>query len=228
MIRHILPAALFAGLALPGLLLSGTASADAWFGVGVGSVRFESDLGDLGLLPQIQGDVDAIDPDFGSSDVSFQVVAGYRFNRWIGVELGYVDLGEAEQFYALPELCEVPRGCQSREWAATVEPWAWQGWLVGFYPVSERVELYAKAGALFWDADYKGIEPNAAIVPNNPELPARNEVVKFDDDGTDVAFALGLDLKTPSAISLRTEFAWYDLDDTDAAWTLSATAIYNF
>src|ERR1043165_1735526 len=39
-----------------------------------------------------------------SSDTAAQAFAGYRFLPWLGVEVGYQDLGKARSFYSLKTL----------------------------------------------------------------------------------------------------------------------------
>jgi Outer membrane protein beta-barrel domain len=209
------------------LVLPATAMAGPYFGAGIGGSRAESSLSDVGLLPGEQDDVDALtSDDFTSTDVGFQVVAGWRFGSYLGVEVGYAHLGNNRQNYELPELCN-PFGCQSREWEAQVDIDGLQAFVTGYLPLNDKIEAYAKVGALSWDAEFRGNERRFDLAPL-PPLPPGNDPVSFDDDGTDIAAALGLNLKSDSAISVRTEFTWYDIENTDLAWMLSLNAVYNF
>ena len=214
--------------ALPSVALAGP-----YLGLGIWGARLDSKLGELSngqasLLPNAGDDAESINADFSSTDVGYQIVAGWRFGAHFGVEAGWVDLGNARQLYELPELCNL-QGCQSREWTAEVDTTGWQAFVTGYLPLSENVELYGKAGVIGWDTDFKGLERSAVLVPPpGPIGDPQNEPVAFSDDGTDLAVALGLNLKTDSAISVRTELSWYDVDFADRAWLLSLTAVYNF
>lgn len=222
---------LTAGGALAILAFSSVTAAGPYVGVGLGGARAEADLREIGLMPSIAEDAADINPDFSSTDVGFQFIAGYRFLTWFGVEVGYADLGKARQNYELAQACTSPGGCQNREWTAEYKTDLLQAYLTGYYPLGERVDVYAKIGAVRWDTDFSGFEQRGQfenLLGGDPVTPTPNDTINTDDDGTDLAAALGLDLKTDSAISLRTEFAWYDIDNRDQSWLLSLNAIYNF
>jgi len=79
-----------------------------------------------------------------SSDTAAQVFAGYQFLPWLGVEVGYQDLGKARSFYSLKTLGPIiyPRPTLSGEYgvsdvnAAVVLTW----------PINEHFELLARGG----------------------------------------------------------------------------------
>jgi opacity protein-like surface antigen len=50
----------------------------------------------------------------------------------------------------------------------------------------------------------------------------------FDDDGTDLAWGLGVDFKAAEHMTLRAEGTWFDIEDTDKAWLIGFDVIYNF
>ena len=69
-------------------------------------------------------------------DTGFSAFVGYDFTKHIGVESGYVDLGELE-------------------YVGGVQPQAKAPYLVavGKLPITEKVALYAKAGINHWSLD---------------------------------------------------------------------------
>ncbi|TFG86908.1 MAG: hypothetical protein E4H19_04115 [Chromatiales bacterium] len=214
------------------------ALAGPYFGIGAGGARMESSLAELGLVPGLTTDTDVIgtDPDFSSTDVSFDVTAGWMFGEYIGVEVGYTDFGRATQNYELPLsppscLDNDPTndgfGCQEREWTAQVDMTALRAFIVGNLPLNENFDVYAKVGAVRWDADYSGFERNQILVPGLPVGP-RNDPVNFDDDGTDLAAGIGLTMKTDTPFSLRVDFSYYDVHSTDLLWTAELSGIYTF
>jgi hypothetical protein len=213
-------------LATPSIAMAG-----AYLGAGVGGSRFQSTLSDVGLLPSIQTDLtgpDGIgaDPDFNSSQVGVQVVAGWMFTENVGAEVGYVDFGSADKEYQLPLACN-QLGCQSRLWRAEADLDGIQAFLVGSYPLNKSFDLYGKLGAIVWNADYQAYEPSQRITGGPPIAP-QNEPVKTDDDGTDLAAGFGVNLKTDSPFSVRADFTYYAIKDTDAVWTLGLVALYTF
>ena len=210
------------------------AVAGPYVGVGIGGTRTESSLTELGLFPGPELPVPPPpDPDpnftgsddFTSTDVSFDVAAGWMFG-WFGVELGYTDFGQAEQHYELPESCN-SFGCQSREWTATMEMTGYRAFLIGSLPVSDTIDAYLKLGAINWDADYAGLERNKSYVPGPPIAPRYNSTT-FKDDDTGLAAAIGVNLKSDSPFSLRVEFDYYDIDTTDLVWNAQLMGIYTF
>ncbi len=217
------------------------AVAGPYIGVGIGGTRTESSLAELGLFPTGSdgGPLPVPAPpspdpnftgsdDFTSTDVSFDVTAGWMFGRF-GIEVGYTDFGSAEQRYTLPESCNPNPGggCQSRAWTAEMKMSGIRAFLVGSVPVSDNIDAYLKLGAMNWDADYSGFERNQLLVPGPPIAP-RYESVSFDNDDTGLAAAMGITLKTDSPFSLRVEFNYYDVDTTDLVWNSQLMGVYTF
>ncbi|MEQ1801695.1 MAG: outer membrane beta-barrel protein [Gammaproteobacteria bacterium] len=216
-------------LAAPGVSVAGP-----YIGIGIGGSRTESTLTELGLFPGPVLPLPAPpfpDPnftgsdDFTSTDVSFDVTAGWMFGNF-GVEIGYTDFGSAEQRYVLPESCN-NLGCQSREWTAQMDMSGVRAFLVGSLPMNDNLDLYLKLGAMSWQADYSGLERNQAFVPGLPVGP-RYEEVSFDDDDVGLAAAMGVNLKTGSPFSVRVEFNYYDVDTTDLVWNAQLMGVYTF
>jgi opacity protein-like surface antigen len=215
-------------LAVASAALPSIAMAGPYVGVGIGGTHTESTLKDLDLVPQLASDLAVIgsNPDFSSTDVSLEFTVGWMINQHFGVEIGYTDFGEARDYYVLPESCNT-FGCQSRQWTATMQMDGIQAFVVGSTPVSENLDAYLKLGAIAWDADYAGYEKNVAFIPGAP-IGERNERVDYNDSGTDLAAAMGFNLKTGTPFSIRTEFAYYDIDTTDYVWIAQLMGIYTF
>jgi OOP family OmpA-OmpF porin len=69
-------------------------------------------------------------------DTAFSLFAGYDFNRFIGVESGYADLGKLEYLGNVPLEATAPYLVA-----------------VGKLPLTENVAVYAKAGINHWSLD---------------------------------------------------------------------------
>jgi len=74
---------------------------------------------------------------YDDEDAAFSAFGGYQFNRWLGLEAGYVDLGKLEAGAA----------------AASVEADSIYFTAVGTLPFTEKFSGYAKAGFQRWDLD---------------------------------------------------------------------------
>ena len=121
-----------ATLAMLGALAATPALADDndngfYLGAGVG--RFDVKIDDVEDITDTVGSFDA-------NDTTFKAFAGWRFNKYLGVELDYMDLGNPED------------KIDDRRVNADINGVA--PYLVGTLPVGP-VEFFAKAGYLFYD-----------------------------------------------------------------------------
>ncbi len=122
-LRHaLLPLAGLALFPIPAL-------ADSGFYIGAAAGGATQDI-ELGGPPELEED-----------DTAFKVFGGYKFDMLVvdlGVELGYVDFGEAEIDTAAGELVFDPTG---------INLWGVAGFELG------PVDLFAKLGVIAWDVE---------------------------------------------------------------------------
>lgn len=130
--RRFLCAA-WVGMALAGNALADESGAYVSAALGRAEMRSESRLG--GPL--------AVDED--KDDSSWTLGLGLRFNRYLAVDLGYVDLGEASVYLSMPD-----RSFYSGHRSIAVEGKTLA--LVGMLPIGQ-CETYVKAGMLFAKTD---------------------------------------------------------------------------
>jgi len=104
-----------------------TASAGFIFGAGVGTNTIN------------------IDEDFDDSDLGWKVFAGYRFMKFVGVELQYVEFGNPEENDIEVELND----------------FAVFG--VGVLPVGDHFEFFAKLGYGQWDVEIEDTSINDVV-----------------------------------------------------------------
>ncbi len=93
-------------------------------------------------------DVD-ITSSLDDSDIGWGLEIGYRFNRYIAAEVGYVDLGEVG-YEATLTVTEVGAAfpVEASVRLQSAGPFAAA---VGMFPVNERFDIHAKAGLYFAD-----------------------------------------------------------------------------
>lgn len=99
-------------------------------------------------------DVLGIQSSLDDSDIGWGLQVGYRFNRYIAAEIGYVDLGEAlyEAILSVDDGTETfPVEVSSR--VVSSGPTAA---VLGILPVGERFDVHAKAGLYFADTRFRG------------------------------------------------------------------------
>ncbi|WP_461537051.1 porin family protein [Spongorhabdus nitratireducens] len=146
--------------------------------------------------------------DVDKEDKSYRFNLGYQINKNLALEAFYTDLGE------------ISGQAIVNEWDEKVEMSA-KGYglqVVGFLPVNEYVSLYGKAGAIRWDVD-------AENKSHHPTF--GDEQRSASDDGTDVAFGVGVDFNINKSFAVGLNADLYKLDDTDVS-VYGASVKYKF
>lgn len=139
-----------------------------------------------------------------TSDTGFKVFGGYQFNRNVGLEVAYVDLGKASYSgFAGPD--PVIGG--------KVEVTGVNLSAIGAWPVAPNFDVFGKIGFLSW-------EDKASDVTGG---------VPFSDkiEGTDLSFGFGAAWHLTRNVRLRVEWERFRVDDTDAD-LFSVGAVYKF
>jgi len=136
--------------------------------------------------------VDSIE-DF-DRDNGFKAFVGYQFSPYFALEGGYVDLGEYG--YALTT---TPAGTMTGD----IELRGVNLDLVGRMPITERLSLLARIGAIYAEADTRFVGTGAVNVldPN----PTAEEV--------NYKFGVGMEYAFTRALSMRLEAERYRVDD---------------
>jgi OOP family OmpA-OmpF porin len=134
--------------------------------------------------------------EFDGNDVGYKFYGTYMFNNYFGLEGGYVDFGAPDTDVSGSNL--------------SIEATGWNGYLIANLPLGNTFDLFAKAGAVKWDADsfIDGIAVDS-------------------DDGSDLALSGGARLNIGS-LGIRAEIDWYDIADTDKAWMASVGLEFRF
>jgi OOP family OmpA-OmpF porin len=169
-------------------------------GVGIGSSStsisksdIRNDLADIGIT----GTATSLD----DSDTAWKLYGGYRFNPYLGLELGYVDLGSISSTIVTtaPSAANIHTSTDTDGFSLVA---------VGTWPVTSKFDLFAKVGAYHWNTDASA----TAIVGGS--------VVKVSDDdsGTDLTYGFGAGYRFTKNVGVRGEWevykdvAGYDID----------------
>lgn len=213
----------------------------SWYvGAGAGGTRFEQDLNVPPLTGSIyQGNVltpiaSAEVDKFNGTDMGFRVFGGLRFGRFFGIEGGYVDLGEPDDETNLSIPGDASRPTTDVSLVITDETDGWELYAVGFLPINDRWEAFAKLGILNWDSDFKVVNSFADTFPPSPPnstpfIPTVTpESFTASDDGTDLAGGFGVNYKASEHMTLRGEATWYDIDNTEQVWMIGFNVILNY
>jgi opacity protein-like surface antigen len=165
------------------------------FYVGGGIGQFNAGIDDV---DQIDDTVDSWDDD----DTAYKFFAGYRLNRFLGVELDYINLGK-------PSGSAVP----GFNVDASVDGFA--PYVVGTIPLGPYFEVYGRLGYYFYDAN----------VGREDELDNR---VEFDEESEDLVYGAGIGANIGEKLNVRFEYERFDLQGLDDADSLWLTAAWRF
>ena len=122
---------------------------------------------------------------YDDDDTAFSAFGGYQFNRWFGLEGGYVDFGEIES--------------NARSNATSLEGDSVYLTAVGTIPVTDKFSIYGKAGVHRWNLDN--------------QIPALTGTA--DDSDTDPTYGVGVQFRFNDRFSLRTGYDRFEVGDLD-------------
>jgi opacity protein-like surface antigen len=209
---------LLAALVLGAVSQAVLAETGLYGGLGVGGSKIETDL----LTPLTDGGdpPSFITVDFDEYDASFKAFAGYRFLDWLGVEGGWYYLGEPDGSSSAPD--------PSTRITTEIELKGWNADLVAFWRFQEQWELFGKIGVFAWNSDVS-VQSRVDVAgspSDNP--PSFDQVYRDDDNGEDLKGGVGINYLHDDHLALRSEFEYFDVDNTNAVWMLSFSAIWRF
>ena len=136
------------------------------------------------------------DLSYDASATGYKIIAGWRFLDWLSVEANYLDLGTASDRI---DGIDVETDVSGVSLAA-----------LGFLPIGP-VDLFAKVGAVNWDAD----------------VTARGFGISGSDSGTDLTYGAGAQFRVWS-LSIRGEYEIFDVADADTVDMISVSVTWTF
>lgn len=180
--------------------LAGAAS-EVYGGIGGGF-----SLLDVSDAPLLIENVAIVAQEFSGSDFSARAFAGFRYGRFIGIEAGYIDFGTIND--DVPAL--TPQGETRTPVGAKVD--GWEAYLVGHYPLNQDLTVLGRIGFAGWDYEQE----------------IAGGEFSFKDDGTDLAYGLGMRYRATPRVGLRLDLSYYDVDFADDLWTVTASVTYGW
>jgi OmpA-OmpF porin, OOP family len=210
--RHVAAGAMLAGL---GLIWGSAAQAEdnGWyFGLSGGltsSSMSKSDF-DNSLTTDLTDAVAAqgltlvdfaLDSDFDDSDKGWGLHIGYRFNRWVATEVGYLDLGKF--IWAARADLSVDAGAGPQQLLVDEDarvtasgPFAS---VLGIFAINDRFNAHVRGGLLFADTRAR----LRAVAVDAPETFTSTE---FKSSSSDVFAGIGATWNINDSYSLRLEY----------------------
>jgi hypothetical protein len=188
-------AAAIAGLSVAAAAPAALADENAGFYIGGGVGQFNAQIDDV-------DDIDATVDDWDDDDTAYKFFAGYRMNRFLALELDYINLGE-------PSGTVVP----GFNVDASVDGFA--PYVVGTIPLGRWFEVYGRLGYYFYDATV-GVEDEI------------NGRVELDEESEDLVYGAGIGANIGERLNVRFEYEKFDLQGVDDADSLWLTAAWKF
>ncbi len=179
---------------------------------------FAAGEGFYGIVELGQSEADISAPagfSVDNKDTSYSLGAGYRFNDYVSVEGGYLDLVEVSAkasgsvsgtYYGTPFTATGTFSAQSDA----------KGWFLGpkfTLPLSKQMDLYGKVGYYFWDSDTTATF-TGSVTFGGVTYPAGGSV-KLSDNGEDPYYGVGLAYRFTDRIGIQAGFTRYTVQDTD-------------
>jgi OOP family OmpA-OmpF porin len=136
----------------------------------------------------------SLDDDFDGLEIdddttAYRFVGGWWVNRYIALEAGYQNFGDFEQNFTID-------GVSNR---AKLNADGYTLGLQGSYPVANRVSVFGRAGAFFWDGE-------AEV----------NNVSQASPEETNPYLSLGVSYAITDSFSGNADWTHYDLESTDS------------
>lgn len=153
-------------------------------------------------------DVLSIESSLDDSDIGWGLQVGYRFNRYIAAEVGYVDLGEAlyEAILTVDDGVETFPVEASARFVSSGPTAA----VLGILPIGERFDVHARAGVYLADTRLRSRVRDIEFADNI----AHNEI---DAGEQEVFVGLGGAWNINDSYSLRFEYQRFlDVGDDDS------------
>jgi opacity protein-like surface antigen len=172
------------------------------FYLGAGLGQFDVKIDDLEGVGDVLQDLDA-------DDSAWKLVAGWRFNPFISIEVDYIDLG-------------APNGnfdATGSSGQYEVDLAGVGGYVIGTLPIG-IFEASAKVGYYFHDADLHVDFDN--IGPNNGDV--------FDSSSSSEAltYGIGAGVTLFERLNAKVEYEFFDIDEVDDAYALWLTGVWRF
>ena len=173
---------LLAGLTL--LLTASLASADEGFSLGASVARANVEAAGLGQT--VDGDADGT-----------RFFGNYMFTEKFGIEAGYSEFGSPKDNTLAPNM--------------EVESNSYDLYAVGTQPVSEKMNIFGKAGFISTTTKIE-----------------EDEINEVSSSSTDLALGLGAEYNVSERFAIRTEFEWVDNNHSGAARMVSLGGLFRF
>ncbi len=137
--------------------------------------------------------------EFSGSDIAFKLTGGYAFNRYLGIEVAYVDTGTQDDTIGLVQVENESSGVIA---SALLH-----------LPLGETFAMFGKIGYAFYDSDATSRLGSLSV--------------RESDSDEDLAYGVGIELAITTGLRFRAEYEAVDVSEGDFQ-IVSAGAVYKF
>lgn len=187
----IIAALIFTGLIAACNAVAADNDTGFYAGGGIGQFDLEIDNFD---------DVVTTVDDYDSDDTAYKVFGGWRANKWLALELAYINLGSPDD-EILPDT------------TVEVETDGFAPYVVGTIPIG-IFEVFAKAGYFWYDISARIDSPFGSA--------------SASDNDSDFTWTAGVGLNIFERVNVRLEYEQFDFNDVDNANALWLTGAFRF
>lgn len=198
--KHMSTSRFFIGslrcLLVAGCLLPFAASAQSWYlGASGGQSAIQASPADVETGFLLDDGFTASGTTLDKTDTAWKAYAGYRFNRFLAVEMGYADLGKAS--FNTTIVAAPPGTTPSPPFPIRATATARGGFLsvIAHWPVTQNFSLFTKAGAFRSDVEFTEVIEGTGIT-----RVSRTEL------RTDANYGAGLQWMFSGAMGVRLEW----------------------
>lgn len=185
--------AFLASAALMALPLTTSAAEPGWFAaLNLGNSDYDVSLSDFSGLD----DGSLMVTEFDHKDTAYSISGGLFFNEYLGVEVGYINMGEADASAFSNGLETYPVG----DAALTFETDGFKLGALGSIPLGSGFDLQAQLGYFAWDSD-------ASIAVND------TDAGNAGDSGSDFYYGLGIGYGY-EIVNYHLSYTRYDVEET--------------
>ena len=148
--------------------------------------------------------------DFSNTDTYFKFIGGNRYNKYISLEFGYVNLGGfsfSDTYQYIPQ--DKPNDLVIRNSDTTEKVEGFIANVVFTYALSSEVDVFSKVGVFDWSSNTKS--NFTAIYIDNRGSNETTSSFKYTHEGTDVFYGAGLSYNWQSfRLNIEYELFKYD------------------
>jgi OmpA-OmpF porin, OOP family len=190
---------MFAVLLAAGLIPCIAQAGTFYVGAGIGQANSDVDTDSIAFVSGTPISVD-------NTTTAFKLFGGYQFSKYIGIELGYIDMGEIKASAPGPD-------------TYTIALSGFDAFFVGTWPISNDFTLFGKLGFISWNSDI-----TISLAGIGTGSGSENDI--------DLAFGVGGQYNISKNFGVRVEYEAFDIDVQKAGagstFVLSLSATYSF